>query len=88
MLSKQQRIDDTAQTGAWRGVRGFRLRREMSRLRSGQVELPLQIGSSNVDVAHRHFGIDVPEQLHEGRQTYPCAYHLAGICVPPMPHEA
>jgi hypothetical protein len=48
------------------------------------MELPLQIGSGDVDVAHRHFGIDVPEQLHERGQTYPCAYHLTGVCVPEL----
>src|ERR1035438_1865652 len=53
----------------------------MPRLRSGQVKLPLQIGSNNVDVAHRHLGIYVSQKLHERRQTYPCAYHLAGIGV-------
>ena len=35
MLGEQQRIDDTVQAAAWRGVRGFRLRRQMSGLRSG-----------------------------------------------------
>jgi len=29
-------------------------------LRSGHVKLALQIGASNVDVAHRHLGLDVP----------------------------
>src|SRR6516162_2478167 len=56
----------------------------MPGLRTGQMELPLQIGSGDVDVAHRHLGIEVPEQLHERRQTYPCAYHLTGICVPEL----
>ena len=62
MLGEQERIDDTVQTAAWRGTRRFRLRREMPRLRSGQMELPLQIGSDYVDVAHRHLGIDVFNQ--------------------------
>ena len=84
MLSEQQRIDDTVQTAAWRGVRGFGLRRQMPGLGSSQMELPLQIGSGDVDVAHRHLGIEVPEQLHERRQAYPCAYHLTGICVPEL----
>jgi hypothetical protein len=35
MLSEQQRIDYAVQTASRRGVRGFRLRREMSRLGSG-----------------------------------------------------
>src|SRR5207244_1402338 len=61
MLSEQQRIDDTVQAAARREARGFRSRREMPRLRSGQMKLPLQIASSNVNVAHRHLGIDVPE---------------------------
>jgi hypothetical protein len=30
----------------------------------------------------------VPEQFHERRQAHPGAHHLAGICVPPMPHAA
>ena len=67
ILGEQKGIDDTVQTGARREARGFRLRREMPGLRSGQMELPLQIGSSNVDVAHRHLGINVPEQLHQRR---------------------
>jgi hypothetical protein len=46
MLGEQQRIDDTVQTGARREARGFRLRREMPGLRSGQMELPLQISST------------------------------------------
>src|SRR5437868_10585763 len=61
MLSEQQRIDYTVQATTRRGVRGFRLRCEMPGLRSGQMKLPLQIGSNNVDVAHRHLGIEVPE---------------------------
>src|SRR6266436_2804875 len=61
MLSEQQGIDDTVQTAARRGVRSFRLRRKMPGLRSGQMKLPLQIGSGNVDVAHGHLGINVPE---------------------------
>src|SRR3954470_24492723 len=54
MLGEQQRIDDTVQTAAWREAGGFRLRREMAGLGSGQVKLPLQIGSGDVDIAHRH----------------------------------
>ena len=61
VLGEQQRIDDALQTAARRGTRRFRLRREMPRLRSGQMKLPLQIGSDNFDVAHRHFGINVPK---------------------------
>jgi hypothetical protein len=53
MLSEQQRIDYTVQTAALRGARGFRLRRQVPGLRSGQMELPLQIGSNNVDVDYR-----------------------------------
>jgi hypothetical protein len=49
VLSEQQRIDDTIQPDALRGVRGFRLRRQMPGLGSGQMKLPLQIGSNNVD---------------------------------------
>lgn len=56
----------------------------MAGVRSGQMKLALQIGSSHVDIAHRHLGIDVPEQLHESRQPYPCAHHLAGIGVPEL----
>ena len=85
MLGEQERIDDTVQTAAWRGTRRFRLRREMPRLRPGQVKLPLQIGSNNVDVVHRHLGIDVPQKLHERRQAYTCACHLTGIRVPTIP---
>jgi hypothetical protein len=59
---EQQRIDDTVQAAACARVRRFWLRREMPRLRSGQMELPLQIGSDYVDVAHRHLGIDVFNQ--------------------------
>ena len=58
--------------------------REMSRLRAGQMKLPLQIGSNNIDVAHRHLGIDVPEELHERRQAYARANQLTGICVPEL----
>jgi spore coat protein A len=61
MLGEQQRIDDTVQTTARRNVRGFGLRREVPGLRSGQMKLSLQIGSNNVDIAHRHLGIDVAE---------------------------
>ena len=61
MLSEQQRIDDTVQTTARRNVRGFGLRREVPGLRSGQMKLSLQIGSNDIDIAHRHLGIDVPE---------------------------
>ena len=60
------------------------MRREMPGLGSGQMKLPLQIGSNNVDVAHRHLGIDVPQKLHERRQAYARAYHLTGVCVPEL----
>src|ERR1700739_109758 len=56
----------------------------MPGLGSGQMKFPLQVASGYVDVAHRHFGIDVPEQFHERGQTYPCTYHLTGICVPEL----
>ena len=39
------------------------MRHEMPGLGSGQMKLPLQIGPNNVDLAHRHLGIDVPKQL-------------------------
>ncbi len=61
ILSEQQRVDDTVETGAQREARGFRLWCEMPGLRSGQMKLPLQIGSSDVDVAYGHFGIDVSQ---------------------------
>jgi hypothetical protein len=61
VLGEQQRIDDPVQTTAWRNVRGFGWWREVPGLRSGQMKLSLQIGSNNVDVAHRHLGIDVAE---------------------------
>src|SRR3954449_13321099 len=48
------------------------------------MKLPLQIGSNNIDVAHSHLGINVPEQLHERGQAHPGAYHLTGICVPQL----
>jgi ABC-type lipoprotein release transport system permease subunit len=35
----------------------------MTGLRSGQMKLPLQIAAGNIDVAHRHLGINMPEQL-------------------------
>jgi hypothetical protein len=46
MLAEQQRIGDAVQTGARREARG--LRREMPGLRSGQMELPLQISSNDI----------------------------------------
>jgi hypothetical protein len=48
------------------------------------MKLSLQIGSNYVDIAHRHLGIDVPEELHERRQAYPRADQLTGICVPEL----
>jgi hypothetical protein len=48
------------------------------------MKLALQVASGDVDIAHRHLGINVPEQLHERRQAYPGAHHLAGICVPEL----
>ena len=56
-------------------------RSEMPGLGLGQMKLPLQIGSNNVNVAHRHLGINVPQKLHERRQSYACAYHLTRVCV-------
>ena len=41
VLGEQQRIDETVQTAACGEARGFRLRCEMARLRSGQMELSL-----------------------------------------------
>ena len=84
MLSEQQRVDYTVETTARRGDRSFRLRRKVPGLGSGQMKLALQIVSSNVDVAHRHLGINVPEQLHERRQAHPGTYHFTGICVPKL----
>src|SRR5579862_6814326 len=48
------------------------------------MKLALQIASSNVDVAHRHLAIKVPEQLHERRQAHPGAHHLTRIRVPEL----
>jgi hypothetical protein len=79
VLGEQQRIDDAGQTAARRRIRGFWLRRKMPGLRSGEMKFPLQIGSGDIDVTHRHLGIDVAEQLHERRQAYPCAHQLAAI---------
>ena len=61
VLGEQQRIDHTVQTGAQRAAGSFRLRCEMPGLGPGQMKLPLQVGSSNVDIAHRHLGVDVTE---------------------------
>ena len=61
MLSEQQGIHDAVETAARRETGSFRLRREVPRLRSSQMKFSLQIGTNNVDVAHRHLGINVAE---------------------------
>ena len=63
MLSEQQRIDDTAETGARREARTFRLRREMPRLRSSQMKLPLQIASSNSTYRIGISGLTCPSSM-------------------------
>ena len=53
----------------------------MPGLRAGQVELTLQIVAGDLDVLHRHLGLDVAEERHQCRQAYAGANHLTGICV-------
>src|SRR5713226_9404597 len=61
MLSKQQGINDAIQPGTRCDDGCFRLRRQMPGLRAGQMELALQIGRSDLDVAHRHLRIDMAQ---------------------------
>ena len=61
---------------------GFRLWRQMPRLRAGQVELTLQIVAGDLDVLHRHLGLDVAEERHQRRQADAGAHHLTWhMCV-------
>jgi hypothetical protein len=53
----------------------------MSGLRACQVELTLQIVARDLDILHRHLGLDVAEERHQCGQTDSGTHHLSGICV-------
>src|SRR5205807_4882074 len=58
MLSTEQRIDDAAEVNSKRSHRSLGLGRQMPRLRTRQLELPLEISQGHVQVAHGHVWID------------------------------
>ena len=45
------------------------------------MKLTLQVVASDLDVLHRHLGLDVAEKRHHRRQADTSANHLTGICV-------
>jgi len=61
MLSEEQRVNNTVQTGAGRNGWGFRVWGQMPRLRAGETKLAMQIIRSSLDVAHGHPWIGVAE---------------------------
>lgn len=56
----------------------------MSRLGASQLELPLEIGQGDIDIAHGHGWIDMAESLHQDREADTGAQHLCGIGVPEL----
>ena len=61
VLSEEQRIDNTFQTGTRRNGWRLRLRGQMPRLRAGHVKLTLQVGASDLNVLHCHFRFNVAQ---------------------------
>jgi hypothetical protein len=57
----------------------------MAGLRSGQVELTLQVVVSDLDVAHGHVSLHVTQEGHQCRQTDASANQLGGIGVATIP---
>jgi len=56
----------------------------MTRLRTSQIELALQVQEGRLHVKHGHFGLQVSEQLHHGEQTDACPDHLCAEGVPQL----
>ena len=67
MLSDVQRIEQTDNVGLanrsgepWCG-------HKVTGLGASQIEFPLKVQECDIEIAHCHRGIHVPEQLHHGR---------------------
>src|ERR1700756_1181622 len=56
----------------------------MPGLGASQLELALEIGEGDVDVAHSHARIDMTEQLHQDGEADAGAKHLCGVGVPEL----
>ena len=53
-------------------------------LGASQLELALEIGEGDIDVAHGHGRIDVTKYLHPDREADPGAKHFGGVGVPEL----
>ena len=51
---------------------------------ASQLELALEIGEGDIDVAHGHGRIDVAEQLHQDGEADAGAKHLCGVGMPEL----
>ncbi len=56
----------------------------MPGLGASQLELALEIGEGDIDVAHSHGRIDVTEQLHQDGEADAGAKHLCGVGMPEL----
>ena len=82
MLSSDEGVDDSIETGSNRGYLG--LWDEVSGFGAGELEFSLEIRQCHVEIAHGHFGIGMAEQFHECRKAHPSAKHLRGIGMPEL----
>src|ERR1700730_7410077 len=60
MLSSEQRIDDPTKASS-RSERHLRLRKKMARFCTSQLEFPLEVIQSHVEITHGHLGRSVTE---------------------------
>ena len=56
----------------------------MPGLGASQLELALEIGEGDIDVAHGHSRIDMAKQLHQDGEADSGAKHLGGVGVPEL----
>ena len=66
----------------------FGLGSQMPGFGASQLELALEIGEGDIDVAHSHGRIDVTEQLHQDGEADAAAKHLCGVGMPAIPNAA
>ncbi len=51
---------------------------------ASHLELALEVGEGDIDIAHGHLGVDVAEQLHQNGEADAGAKHLRGVGMPEL----
>jgi len=84
MLSGDEGIDDSVETGSKRGECGLGLWDKVSGLGASQLELPLEVGRGHFEITQGHSRVSMAEQFHEGRKADTSPKHLRGVGMPEL----